>query len=1857
MSRLVPELARRIRERMQASARDVNGASAELRSVFHGPPMEFLGVVFKDLVSGGGIEVEGGDGRVLKIPVVLVVERLSEGQVIAPIGQSGICDLVNITNYRNHPDCPRYVLLVPPSCHLSRSNSSATDSFGLAPDSNSGNATTDEWLRDGFIQSLIHAGLGYGAWKSEDGRDEARKLVEKAVRAADEIDRHNVNRYHAWCVLSRLFGISGTPDDFPIMVSLACGFPPMRDGAVHAEEQAKILDDLASQLEAQGFITGIKRMKLMADEATARALDEFLLHLQGSCEVATLFGRAAPFHYGPLQDREIGAPPQWWSALTVERWLELQEEEHQPEGALGLRCCNAIFPPRKGFAVLVLNEVKLEVALPDDVKNPVAAVLSRKGGGAANAREWQVRIEGVAEMQDTLLPPHRVPMQYSATAVGLKKTTLKVVSLQSWEPGVFVYCRTATKLSPPTALKGKKAQAAFECSATLRGAGRHYFELYMRPGVTVESEARGYDAGGQQLEGGTSPVNESAENMYGFEIDVSGECYFDLYVHKALGEAEIVRIHVSCDEIEPEGCRSEFERLIRLNRQRDDARAIAVVQVDRQVRSANLQSWLLHENWVDTSFYPLVMSTDYADVWRVPNWREPEKAILSRGRFLHDPRPTYEEMQLPRAIAEARVAIAKRLRGEDQESLIEAARLGEWVSADVGFSELVERYVEAYFQWLESAPDIAPWMDVVVVCALEQDGKTLAQEPDAVLVNPLHPLRIGWHCLAQRVMLQAYQRHMPCPASSILDAGCVPDTLALPLRTPTGVTKRQVYFSLESSSDYWAILWNADRLDKLAARGGEAPFDREFGVRVGGVSSGFSEAQVRRALDDVHDVLAAKPVVSVMVSSAAGQTNACNEGIVSWCRDQFAPRDGAEHGSLGTKLIQLLDERREDARPDDAEISNLAEDTGNSVRWFAGGSSVIRPDLGIIAQLEASNAGPAPDEVGSPVGYGALIRQRIRRQLNAGAGAFLVESRMGTPGPPSGDGLADKLSRAVARLENLVEQRLGYTFAPSVNSMSAVLEKADFAAVSSSVVDPACFLGGWLPESYLWDYELPSYSRRSGDTNGYYLLSKIKEIDFQTLRTVLARLPGCKEMSDEALGRIILEVANRGIPTVRGLAGGDSGAAGDLGLLIASRLLQDEFRDGDSAGSLLPILAHSADGGQQLVLVVPVDPFRGYLDDLQNALRTGSNLRPDLLVVGIVVSDSSISCQLTPVEVKYRGGEAVMPAPDCQDALGQARSLASLLASLRERARDPELVMWKVAFQHLVVSMISYAFRVYSQRRVATSQAKEWTQLHARCVEAIFADAMELVFDPKGRLIIVDGSSMSALRDNDADGFDETIVLCATDAASVIKDSNSQVCTEIRGRVGSWGLLPLQTEAGTQPNSQVDVMPAPSADSLVMTQSEPLEHPATQVPLRGGTFETAAGGVANPPPPPYQPTATTTASSDLRQEADWVNGPAPAVGSKGVELIVGHTLDGFRQDPRLLLLSDTDLTHLNIGVVGNLGTGKTQLLKSIIWQTMHSAARNRGVRPRFLIFDYKRDYCSPEFVDAIGARVVKPQKLSMNLFDVSQAGGVMTPWLERFRFFSDLLDKIYSGVGPVQRNQLKQAVKQAYEECNSAGRQPTIYDIHARYKAALGSKSDAILAIIDDLVDMEIFAYNPGDIASFDRFLDGAVVVDLSVVGQDDRSKNVIVAIMLNLFYENMLRLPKRPYAGTNPQLRVLDSFLLVDEADSIMRYEFDVLRKVLLQGREFGVGVILASQYLGHFKSGPTDYREPLLTWFIHQVPNLTPQELSGLGLSTDLAQLAERVRTLQRHQCLYKSFGVPGEIIRGLPFYELLRREPEIR
>lgn len=438
-------------------------------------------------------------------------------------------------------------------------------------------------------------------------------------------------------------------------------------------------------------------------------------------------------------------------------------------------------------------------------------------------------------------------------------------------------------------------------------------------------------------------------------------------------------------------------------------------------------------------------------------------------------------------------------------------------------------------------------------------------------------------------------------------------------------------------------------------------------------------------------------------------------------------------------------------------------------------------------------------------------------------------------------------------------------------------------------------------------------------------------------------------------------------------------------------------------------------------------------------------------------------------------------------------------------------------------------------------------------------------------------------------------------------------------------LLPTPAEEATAGNGPAGEMPPPPSVASGTVHSAGNSTPVIPPAL-------PEVGIPTAPPPPVEPSTLSRPASTQ---------------SLGIRFRVGHSARSGAQQPYHFHPSNTRLNQLNIGVVGDLGTGKTQLTKALIYQFTRQSKENRDHTPKFLIFDYKRDYTKGDFVDAVGAHVVAPHRIPLNVFDLHARDRLPIARLGRFKFLYDALHKIYGGIGPLQRNHLKNAVMRAYDAKRDSA--PTLADVLREYASVVEGRVDAPYSILSDLVDLEIFVERHEDSESFDEFFSGVTVIDLAALGVGDKEKNMLVVLFLNLYYEYMINLSKQPYIGRNPQLRFVDSMLLVDEADNIMKYNFDVLRQILLQGREFGTGVLLASQFLSHFKTRQTDYSEPLLTWFVHKVPNVTPKDLQSIGLSRVASPTVEKIKKLDVHHCLYKTFDISGRVMRAAPFYEL--------
>ena len=369
-------------------------------------------------------------------------------------------------------------------------------------------------------------------------------------------------------------------------------------------------------------------------------------------------------------------------------------------------------------------------------------------------------------------------------------------------------------------------------------------------------------------------------------------------------------------------------------------------------------------------------------------------------------------------------------------------------------------------------------------------------------------------------------------------------------------------------------------------------------------------------------------------------------------------------------------------------------------------------------------------------------------------------------------------------------------------------------------------------------------------------------------------------------------------------------------------------------------------------------------------------------------------------------------------------------------------------------------------------------------------------------------------------------------------------------------------------------------------------------------------------------------------------------------------------EPVLFLPNHTDvMLNNNIGIIGTMGTGKTQFTKSLVTQLCRSCPDNYNGTPfGILIFDYKGDYneTKPDFMAVTGAKVIKPYHMPFNPLSLNLKEKNNKALLPRHtaNAFKDTLSKIYN-LGPKQEGILFDCIMSAYENqgihpANPATWHrpaPTFRMVYEQYQQSTAfNDNDKLAVVMKKLQGFEIFADDPSRTVPLSRLLNGVAVIDIS--DYDPNIQNLVVAITLDLFYAQMQTFGS---SKTNGKYRQIKSFILVDEADNFMRMNFPSLRKIMKEGREFGVGVILSTQSLTHFCTGDDDYSKYIITWVIHKVNDLNRRNMETVldqtQKSTEAEQLFLAVKELKKHESMIKISGNEPVIMDDKPFWQLLK------
>jgi hypothetical protein len=411
----------------------------------------------------------------------------------------------------------------------------------------------------------------------------------------------------------------------------------------------------------------------------------------------------------------------------------------------------------------------------------------------------------------------------------------------------------------------------------------------------------------------------------------------------------------------------------------------------------------------------------------------------------------------------------------------------------------------------------------------------------------------------------------------------------------------------------------------------------------------------------------------------------------------------------------------------------------------------------------------------------------------------------------------------------------------------------------------------------------------------------------------------------------------------------------------------------------------------------------------------------------------------------------------------------------------------------------------------------------------------------------------------------------------------------------------------------------------VLIPSEPPEDDGTGEP--GEEPEPPDGGGLEPEPEPGGPEPPSTGAhpdesgpaAEPEQEAPAAAATPPGSGPDRPRALLG-TAPGEYGKAREIWFDpgqpENRLPNPHLMITGETGSGKTQATKAIL----------NDLRPfnvPALILDFKDDYSDPDYAEAEGFTVYDPNEQSLPFNPLAPAvdprSGRVNP-THHLHQLTDIIKRIYR-LGDQQAYRLREAMKAVYEEAGVPARSfvPEAGQSYPPFEAVQDQlvqdkENQALLGRMSPIFDLELFS-SGAEVTEFANVVERSTVIRLAQLPGDE-VKNSVSEFFLMALYDYLIR---------QPQSHRLSRLAVLDEAWRLVESPF--LEPLMREGRAFGLGVLIASQF-------PTDL----------------PTAVAG-STATKLyfsQTNVEQVRDIQR-TILGKTSGADADhlasIMRGLP------------
>jgi Domain of unknown function (DUF4338)/Helicase HerA, central domain len=615
--------------------------------------------------------------------------------------------------------------------------------------------------------------------------------------------------------------------------------------------------------------------------------------------------------------------------------------------------------------------------------------------------------------------------------------------------------------------------------------------------------------------------------------------------------------------------------------------------------------------------------------------------------------------------------------------------------------------------------------------------------------------------------------------------------------------------------------------------------------------------------------------------------------------------------------------------------------------------------------------------------------------------------------------------------------------------------------------------------------------------------------------------------------------------------------------------------------------------------------------DSQDARRwmhlSDDPLRADL--IGFEWTDGH--CTVTIIEVKsveataseYKIESGVVSGPAVNQMLATRRLLAAVLAENRDGELITTPARREVLREHL--------YRELTKAAYPPDERKQWADRLQRLLDG------EVKVDVGCHLIDVRlGVDASTLHERTVvaeDGEDSVSTRVRELNEELLDALNAPAEPPEEGGLGG-GDQPPEEPKGPEPVGEgAAASEAELTGAAPRTEAEP--------PAAAGEERTADGALVSEIRP-------TPAEQETAPRPRALLGTAPGSYGKPRDVWFDPNLPGQK------------LPNPHISITGETGSGKTQATKAIV-----SDLQEQGLPA--LILDFKDDYSDASFVDAEGFRIYdasfSPLPFNPLTPAIDKQRDLINP-SHHIHQLADIIKRIYK-LGDQQAFRLREAMKRAYESAGislrpaplDAGRPFPPFEV-VQQELIDDKANEPLLGRLSPIFDLGLFATD-AEQANFEEFLQSSAVIRLGQLPSDE-VKNSVAEFFLMALYNYLIR---------QTQTHTLGRVLVLDEAWRVVESPF--LTPLMREGRAFGLGVLIASQFprdLPEAVRGSTATRLFFSQGQVEQIREIQ-RTIVGKTSGPEAEHVAGVVRGLTPLSCVvYSTQYTPFARVTLVPYFE---------